>query len=87
MAFWGQTPPIVFCICQDPVDYRVVSFLFVLGTKGRVQPVVMAPKNLTRGFCTMQCKRVKIAFALAIINTATFRNVILQTKITAFPSV
>ena len=25
----------------------VVSFLFVLGTKGRMQPVVMAPKNLS----------------------------------------
>ena len=24
----------------------VISFLFVLGTKGRMQPVVMAPKNL-----------------------------------------
>ena len=24
----------------------VLSFLFVLGTKGRMQPVVMAPKNL-----------------------------------------
>ena len=25
----------------------VISFLFVLGTKGRMQPVVMAPKNLS----------------------------------------
>ena len=24
----------------------VISFLFVLGTNGRMQPVVMAPKNL-----------------------------------------
>ena len=26
----------------------VISFLFVLGSKGRLQPVVMTPKNLTR---------------------------------------
>ena len=25
----------------------VISFLFVLGTNGRMQPVVMAPKNLS----------------------------------------
>ena len=25
----------------------VISFLFVLGIKGRMQPVVMAPKNLS----------------------------------------
>ena len=29
------------CCCGN-----VLSFLFVLGTKGRMQPVVMAPKNL-----------------------------------------
>ena len=28
-------------------DDVVISFLFVLGTKGRMQPAVMEPKNLS----------------------------------------
>ena len=34
----------------------VISFLFVLGTKGRVQPVVMAP-----GFVALSCSALCLA--------------------------
>ena len=34
-------------VLEGMVVVVVISFLFVLGTKGRMQPVVMAPKNLS----------------------------------------
>ena len=57
--FWKWTVPVRLWSNQKPsqrteaegpggsrvVVVVVISFLFVLGTKGRMQPVVMAPKN------------------------------------------
>ena len=43
-ALWKEKIAIEVCMDEQIV---VISFLFVLGTNGRMQPVVMAPKILS----------------------------------------